>query len=114
MGNQVCCGHDNTGKTSFILESDPQKTKHQAKKVNADQFTTETRGYNDENREERIEADAIIQVSGKLTDFMRDLEEGYPEHFSKYAFGEYETNEPFDFLLQPQIHLKNIRTLTYK
>ena len=45
---------------------------------------------------------------------MRDLEEGYPEHFSSYTFAEYEKNEPFDFLLQPQIHLKNIRTLTYK
>jgi hypothetical protein len=30
---------------------------------------------------------------------MRDLEEGYAEHYSEYAYKEYEKNEPFDFLL---------------
>ncbi len=59
----------------------------------------------DNQKEERLEAAAIIEVSGKLIDFMRDLEEGYPELFSKYAYSEYEIKEPFDYLIQPQIHL---------
>jgi hypothetical protein len=36
----------------------------------------------DSEREERLEASAILEIQAKLTDFMRDLEEGYPEHFS--------------------------------
>ena len=53
---------------------------------------TETQQY--------IESAVIVEIQGKLVDFMRELiDGGYPEHKSEYACLKYEEFEGFDFLI---------------